>query len=82
MRPGAGSPAAAAAGTGLRSGPAAASGSRSGCPRLIDSAVRRKDPIREVRPDDLTAIERGTGRERVSQAARAVVIACASPAAT
>lgn len=68
MRPGAASPAAA---TGRLSGPAAsASASGSGCSRLIDGTVRRKDPILEDRPDDLTAIERGTGkvRERVSQA--------------
>jgi hypothetical protein len=63
----------AAAATDGRSGPAASasgSGAGSGCSRLIDGAVRRKDSILEDRPDDLTAIERGIGkvRERVSQA--------------
>jgi hypothetical protein len=64
MRPG--PAAAAAAATDGRS--AAAAGSGSGCPRLIGGAVTRKDPIFKDRPDDLTAIERGTGevRARVS----------------
>jgi hypothetical protein len=68
MRSGAASPAATA--TCRLSGPAAASGSGSGCPRLTDRAVRRSDPIVELSTSDPTAsIERSTGevRERVSQ---------------
>jgi len=66
MRPG--PAAAAAAATDGRSAAASAAGSGSGCPRLIGGAVTRKDPIFKDRPDDLTAIERGTGevRARVS----------------
>ena len=68
MRSGAGSATTtAAADADGRSTTAATSGS--GCPRLIDGAIRRKGPILEDRAYDLTAIERGTGkvRERVSQ---------------
>jgi len=47
MRPGAAAPAAAA--TGRLSGPAAAAAaSGSGCPRVTDGAVRRKEPIVEL----------------------------------
>jgi hypothetical protein len=83
MRPAAGS--AATAATGLRSGPATATASGSGCPRLTGGAVRLKDPVLELSTNDLTAIERGTGghqRGAYAKNARAISIACAPAAAT
>jgi hypothetical protein len=61
MRPDAGT-AAAATTSDARSGPATTSGSAS--PRLIDGAVRLKDPILDDRSDDLTAIDRSTSERR------------------
>jgi hypothetical protein len=79
MRP-AGS--AATAATGLRSGPATATATGSGCPRLTGGAVRLKDPILDYRSNDLTAIDRGTGvkRARWLRAARALYRLCPSAA--
>ena len=80
MRPAAG--AAAPAATDLRSGPAA-SGSRSGsgCPRLIDGAVRLKGSILDDRSNDLTdQFDRGTGEHQEARQLRvARALDCSRP---
>ncbi len=59
MRPDA---AATTTGTGRRSGPATASASDPGSPRLTGGAVRLKDPILDYRSNDLTAIDKAQAR--------------------
>lgn len=61
MCSGAGTAPAAPAGT---DGCSATAASRSGCPRLTGGAVGLKDPIRDCRSDDLTAIDSGTGERQ------------------
>jgi hypothetical protein len=79
MRPDPGT-AAAATTPDARSGPAATT-SGSASPRLIDGAVRLKDPILDDRSDDLTAIDRSTSERREARELRSARASCRLPPA-